>query len=467
MAKKIIKNLISDYIINEYGLDENNPYEVQEVDARSLITPSRLDLIAKWMYIEFKERNIRSSFGKDLYAQHIEAFSLGSFTEMGSPEKNSLYKYTSSFDSLIDSIKKNGLNVAKSIIPVGNSGIPLDGSHRIAACAYFDTPITIAKVLPAKQESVYDYSFFLKRGLSVDCVDAMVLEYTKIKNSSYAICIWPEAFAVDKGSSAHKIINDSEASIIYQKKLTLSHKALENLLLQTSSSLQWYELNKGNNPTTFTEGDMCVYFLSANSLDVIERINTAIQENYNSINRPLYVTKNQQQTVQLAKIILNRNSLHYLDNANINMSFSIHKQLEEFTKHSDQEDSDLDNRIAGPESTISIYGIRDKGRLDLLSIDGNTHELIYNPANHLYFRNIKFISLPKVIKFKQDSKKPEDIADLKYIRNIIPSNISILSQKSLSSARKKIYHKYLRTRRLVSKVVNRISIKLSRTSRSE
>ena len=49
-------DLINEYIVTNYHIDDSVRYRISEVPARSLMRASRFDLVAKWIYIEALQR---------------------------------------------------------------------------------------------------------------------------------------------------------------------------------------------------------------------------------------------------------------------------------------------------------------------------------------------------------------------------------------------------------------------------
>ena len=138
-------HLLSENFIKTKHITKETPFVTEEVRGRELLCPERIDLAAKIAYIEARETGGDMSFARELYRKHIEAFSEGYFTEPGDENKDSLEKFFSVFDELIDDFKKNGFNPEKSLIPVGQNNIILDGAHRTACAIYFDKTVTRKK----------------------------------------------------------------------------------------------------------------------------------------------------------------------------------------------------------------------------------------------------------------------------------------------------------------------------------
>ena len=112
-------NKITKYIIDGYGIDETSVYSIETVPAKQLLNWQRIDLMAKIMLIEAEEKGMDVNPYKELYLNHISAFSDGTFCEPGNEEKNSIEKYLSDFKKIIYSIKNEGFDEEISLIPIG------------------------------------------------------------------------------------------------------------------------------------------------------------------------------------------------------------------------------------------------------------------------------------------------------------------------------------------------------------
>ena len=138
-------NLLTEYFVKENNIDTSKDYEIVSVSARNLICANRFDLMAKWIYIDAREKNIDMAMARRVYKDNINSFSCGSFFEPGMDKKNSFQKYLNDFDAIIDDIREKGFDESLSLIPVGKGDRLFDGSHRVSAAAYFDKNVTIIR----------------------------------------------------------------------------------------------------------------------------------------------------------------------------------------------------------------------------------------------------------------------------------------------------------------------------------
>ena len=197
--KEIVKNLISDYFIGSWNLNPEEELDIIYVDAKQFLTPQRLDLVCKLIYIDCYIKNKNLDYATELYTEHIRAFSEGTFIEPGNPKKNSIEKYINSFNEMIRKCSK-GISHKQSVVPVGADGNILDGAHRTAIAIYFNIPIPIVKINNAKVN--YDYKHFKRYGLKQEYLDFISYNYILWKDNIYIACVWPIATKQDGGKYA-------------------------------------------------------------------------------------------------------------------------------------------------------------------------------------------------------------------------------------------------------------------------
>ena len=132
--------------------------------------------MAKWVYIDALEKNSGIERATEIYRDNINAFSCGTFIAPGTEEKDSFSKYIADFHSLIAGIKSDGFNDKLSLIPVGEDGIILDGSHRTAVAAYYGKTVTVIHFPGMRRD--YGFKFFRERLMSDTSMGFMAQAYT-------------------------------------------------------------------------------------------------------------------------------------------------------------------------------------------------------------------------------------------------------------------------------------------------
>ena len=156
-----LKNIIINFDYLSSFLKFENEMNIYSVKAINLLSPVNYDIFIKYLYFE----NIDNDYLKKMYLKHIKIFN--NYKEPDGSKKNRT--------DFLDSAKKlvlnfeNGFDSSKSIVPISNQNIIIDGSHRIAlsiikneniSCIKFDT-----------EDLLFDFRFFKKRVFSKEYFD--------------------------------------------------------------------------------------------------------------------------------------------------------------------------------------------------------------------------------------------------------------------------------------------------------
>ena len=137
-------------------------------------------------------------------------------------------------------------------------------------------------------------------------------------------------------------------------------------------------------------------------------------------------------TFRISSLLLNQNSIHFLNNGTNNISDNTKRLLiNYFDKLDNNEDYCLTSSLI-----MELYGLRVEKDIDYLQKDDNKlnlkdvgihdgiweryygmykDEIIYNPNNYFYFNGFKFATLDIVKKMKMNRGEPKDLQDLKLI----------------------------------------------------
>lgn len=450
-----IKKLLSDYFCNVYNIDTSNQYEIEHIKARELIVPGRIDLIPKMKYVEFRDKGFDSKFIKDLYVKHIEAFTLGAYSEDGNRYKNNIDQYLSTFENLITSIKNEGFNEEISVIPVGKYNEIMDGAHRVAIAAYYDLSVPIIRFnnLVANNNT----EFFKKRFLEEDYLDYIVTEYCKYKSDTYIIVLWPRAKGYE--NEVESIIKDT-CEVVYKKdKIKLSYNGLRNFIVQAYATHHWVgnieERFKGATPQIQgcydKDGMIVTYVLQCDSLEDILRVKDKIRDLYKIGNYSVHSTDNQVETITLANLLLNNNSIEFMNNGNPDYYVDFSKKLNSYKENIINQNLNEEDFIVDSSSILALYGLRNPEDIDFISLSDNYHliensfienhnkyiryyertivDLVMNPQSYFYYNEMKFTSLNVLKKFKKNRNEDKDKLDLKLIETINTKKNSFVRYK--------------------------------------
>lgn len=399
----------------EVGNSKN--FEVSEVDPLTLISSKRFDIIAKYIYGKFKENNWESDWGTRLYEDHIWVFN--NYDEDDESGKKGIKSFINSFNNTLASIKEKGFDENVSVLPIGKNNEPLDGAHRVSAALLYNKKVKVIKL--ENSEANYDYAFFKKKGLLTKWSDAIAYEYCKLKKDTYIVILLPN----EKGQKdkVREILN-VHGSVFYEKEIHFKETGIKNLL----NELKKLDL-QANGGEFNDEGVISVFlFETPNYTDlgkVIEKINTI---NY-SLN---YCSYNHSETIHLAQLLFNRNSIHFLNYAKPERYKEFQEAFEQFKYFLVNNNLNAECFCVTSNAVMAAYGLRNSLGIDYftsrnsLESTNNEHsnnytkdDIIFNPDNHFYYDGIKFTSLKMVKETKKISGNTNDKKDLLLIKKML------------------------------------------------
>ena len=408
-----------------------------------LLWQKRFDLIFKYLYVKDS-----SSFAKTAYLESIRAFNNYSEESSNGIKKNSPDDFISTFDGLINTIKKEGYQTEQGTIPVGRSGEIIDGAHRLAICAYLNYTI---KTEPSCLDALWDYQFFRDNGMDENIMDYGALEYVKLNPHAYIVNLQPVT-TVDNENNVLEILN-KHGFVYYFKKCWLSYNGLVNLKKICYGSF-WEKAPWIGTPEDGFSGarDHANHSMGRNSMRVfvfvcdkfskVQNAKNEIRDIYGIGNYSVHINDTHEEAICLAENYFNANTLFQLNTRPYHLYDELfEKNIEVLKKECYSRNIDI-NRVCGAGSTpMNVFQIRHSQDVDYLSLDEdvlpdneiisshNKHQDIYphsirniitNPSYHMYYNGIKFISLDILYAMKmQNSRAAKNILDCKKIHRIL------------------------------------------------
>jgi hypothetical protein len=300
-------NLLQKHTVDLYDF-KNKEFESQKIYARKLITFSRFDLFAKITYIKYRSSN--PDYARRIYSEHIKVFN-PDLKEPGRDDKNGLEDFITSFDKLIDYFEGNEFDSEVSLIPVSEGGEILDGSHRIAALAYFDKEVKIVKFKGVQAVAKFDYNYFIKRGLSIKIADTITYEGFNFVDNLFVACLWPKMGDIQKRSSARECFK-KHFKILYQKDLKMSLDNLSMFIYEIYNHQDWVGTKENNYAGARDKAFNCyatnrtVQFIvfKAASLEEVLKVKDDIRKQYQLDKHALHITDNDEETKEIFDLIL-------------------------------------------------------------------------------------------------------------------------------------------------------------------
>lgn len=446
------RDVLSEYICRKYNIELDAECVVEYVPAEQLFVASRIDLAAKLIWLQAYDTGVNVEFARELYAAHIRTITGETFVEGDKvKEKNSLQKFEEVFEKLLTDIREGGFDESISVIPVGSRNTILDGAHRVAIAYYLGLDIPITRVSNVNVD--INAHWFANLYLDEKYVDYMVSRYCREKKDVYAICLWPRVTNKQEREWAEKeIVECSE--VIYKKKLHLSLNGLKNFVIQIYTGHEWLRNCKEHFSGAINKAKDCwrenspleVFFVQADSIDVMRALKSRIRQQCGMEEHSIHITDNVDETLQIANIILNSNSLDLLQNGSPDKFSDTNLLILEYKEFLLEAGLDMERYIVDSSAVMGVYGIRNITDIDYLTdargtnfrreniephleyarfYEQNIDELLYNPKYHLYYQNVKLITLDVLKKFKQNRHEEKDMQDVKLINNFILGKFDI------------------------------------------
>lgn len=310
----------SKFFLNDWKLNSNHRLNVEFVDAKQFLCPSRFDLIAKIFYIDCRENGKDLDLAQLIYKEHIRAFSLGTFTEPGTEDKNTIEKYFSAFDKLIDDIKENGFDYTKSIVPVGKNGSIIDGSHRVAIAWYYNLQLPIVRIENRSKD--YNFEFFKERGLDEKYLNFMSWLFVLYSHNSYVACLWPRAYSrnKDKIHAVDELIRKT-CGIFYRKEIKFNYHGIEQLMIHIYGKQPWAGTVNDGYKGIPVKARNCygnsafttVYVLPNAKIDTILHLKAEIREIFQIENHSIHITDTKEEAIEAAQMLLFPASIELLN----------------------------------------------------------------------------------------------------------------------------------------------------------
>lgn len=444
---------LTEYFIKQNNIDISKDYKICEIPARDLIKWNRFDLMAKWLFIQDKEKGLIDGCGRRVYFDNINAFSCGKFFEPGTDEKNSYDKYLEELECLIADIKQNGFDSRKSLIPVGENDDLVDGSHRVSVVSFYNKNISVIRFPELKRVYSYDYRFFRKYLMSDVSMGYMAIQYAKLKRNCFMACLWPRV-DLSQTDKVEEIIR-SIGNIIYSQDVYLTYQGMSNFMIQVYGHQAWtgsienhFAGVKGKVDACYRPGQpVRTYLFEADSLEEVVDAKKRIREIFQIENHSIHISDDWQETLDMTEMLYNRNSVEFMNRAMPYVYSKVYKKLIELKQFIENNGYDKSRFIVDSSAVLEVCGLRQAADLDFLSdyaletkgqIEGvdnhlsqlpyyniSLKDMLYNPENYFYFEGMKFISIPRLIEMKNNRGEEKDIRDVKLLKGFLDKKLDI------------------------------------------
>jgi len=409
------------------------------IDAKQLLTPYRFDVAVKYMYAKSIVEGFKTDYFKDAYKEHLKVWN--GFKEYDNPNKTTFEAFDNEFKSIIKSIENKGFDATVSKVPIQDSKYILNGAHRVAAAMALNKQVVCKQGVDGNDGQMYcGWPMFQKLGLSHVYADQAAIEYAKLKPNTFIATLFPAAKG--NGQLAVDVLN-KHGKVVYYKSVKLIKNGPLNLMAEFYENEAWaggphnnYAGYREKANLCFTSDHPTVFFLvEFDSLQNSVAAKREIREAFNLGNHTIHINDTHEQTIRLANVVFNNNSLHHLVYAK-KVSFPKFDQLLAKFK---QLVPNVDDYAVTVSSVLSAYGLREGKDLDyvtrsnvivkddlidchnqyLETLYGTTaDEIVLNPRNYFYTKGVKFVSLAFIRDLKAKRNEPKDIEDIKLIDSL-------------------------------------------------
>ncbi len=431
------------------ALGSHIPGDEISVPAHRLLTPYRFDIVAKYLYAMHREKNISSRFALLLYAEHLKVWN--GLHELD-PVKHGIEAYLDSFHAILDSIKRDGFDFQRSVVPLGRGLSPINGGHRVAASLLYGRNVNCRVMDEGLQTHNYNYLYFRNReahvpgGLAPAWSNAIALEYCRLKRETYAVLVFPSA--VGRHQEILGILL-SHGHVVYEKEFFLGKPARLNLIRTVYAGEPWLgteatAYNGANAKASLCfdgDGPLRLFVFETHDPENAVRIKHQIRELFGIDKSSVHINDNHEETLRIAEALLNPNSVHFLENALPEPGARLLDYLARLDEWLTEYRLSREDLCIGGSAVLAAYGLREGKDLDFLHHfelpegglpqDLGSHneysglygiscdELIYDPANHFYFSGFKFASLAVVARMKKARGERKDAVDLSLMRKML------------------------------------------------
>lgn len=415
--------------------------------AYAYLTNSRFDIIPKYLYAMYRELGIKCTYGEDLYKEHLRVWN--NFKELDKPDKNTYEKFKDEFDNILDSMKNKGFNKEFPVV-ISRRGNLLNGGHRTAAALLYNSSLKTKVGSDTQGQENCGSAYFKSLGLGEGWCDSIALEYAKLKPRARLVTIFPSCGEVDQSDekihAALEILQE-KTNIYYAKELSLNKNGFENYMRQVYLGESWL----GNPSNGFAgakekaqfcggTGKMIALLIEPSSSVDMVKVKDEVRDLFGLGNHSIHINDTYEETLRLARVIYNRNSLHFLEHGQPDKYEKLTGLLSIYEKTLRMAGITPDLFSITGSAVLSMYGLRECEDLDYLHFHKNhvltghelinshetelnkypmhKHEILFNPNNHFYWNNVKFASLTAVTEMKAFRGEEKDERDLTLMESV-------------------------------------------------
>ena len=256
----------------------------------------------------------------------------------------------------------------------------------------------------------------------------MALEYCLQEKNTHIAILNPIAHQIKEVSLQ---ILKRYGKVYYQKDIEFNPNGYINLTKNIYQRESWLGNSKNQfigarqyaKPAFRLNTPLTIFVVYSDSVESLIQAKSAIRKLANVGNYAIHINDTHEETVALAGLLLNSNSVHYLNNRKDNNRFSnFHKHFTTYSNCLREQNINKEYFCVSGSSTLAAYGLRDSGDLDFIHFGNNKgdlekhaniqshnkhlssgnyfkiHDLLFNPNYFFYYKGFKFAALEAIKK---------------------------------------------------------------------
>ena len=415
---------------------------VEVKDPTTLLNPNCFDMGAKLGYGRRILLGSTDNWGEKMYIHHLKVWN--GLSELN-PLRSGAKAYTDNFRNMLRHVGEGHFDFEQSPIPVNASNKVINGRHRLASAILHQQSVKTVVMPDSSGQEICSYSYLYNKsdthsaGLDPDVANSMAVEYARYSRKCYIAVVFAQhdVSQIQAGISKfgrmvywRLVPLEREGGFNLMRELYLDEFWVQDWTSRFSGALEKAKLSLSNN------NGVGVYMFECDSLEKVLACKKELRSSFSLGQHSLHINDTQKDTLRIANILFNRNSIHFLNRAffiQYPIFNTLFRDYRIFTKDRDKEDYCIDG-----SAVMSAYGLRDCRDLDFLDREGsrclgpiNNHneemkhhvvskdDILYNPSNHFWHSGVKFVALHTLNEMKtKRNEQPKDINDVRLIRRI-------------------------------------------------
>lgn len=272
------------------------------------------------------------------------------------------------------------------------------------------------------------------------------IDYTK---NIFCACIWPKA---EFSKNRVKILSSfQDCKIIAEKSYHFKQNKFRYFVFQVYCKHPWsgsasnYYLGSAKKAFhCWKKREACHFiFFEAESTEKVLAMKKEIRKMLKMDNHSIHITDNNEETMQLERLILNENSLEFINKGRPDRYPFIEKRIQKFVKYADEAGINREHYAFDSSVLLALYGLRRPRDIDFLTTDEKCmtinvfdcdchnscpyylepiEQLVEENKNYFWWNGNKYITLSVISRMKQIRNEKKDQRDVYLIEKIVQTN---------------------------------------------